>query len=311
MSKAKEIPGDPESTTDAGVAVAPGRTSIHKGLLLVLAILILLVAVKLLVPALIQDRIAYGPRRYLNRPTVTTLPGSGFEKYTTADGREQWGFRINAPATSVKPAEGLPQFYIVLYGSGSLATEWVLMCSALAVKTGCSFFIVEYRGFGFNDGRPSRRGVINDAMGAYDTLKAQGVLDDGVGVIAHSLGTGVTLALAEARPLDGIILASAPTSLREIAWLNRPWPIAMLAREDWPNEKRLRKLMKRTPGERPRFIALLHGENDPGIPADMSRRLAAVAPEEIQLRIYDQADHNDIFDFAQDDIEQLLRGGTF
>ncbi len=311
MSKESPIPGEDESKTDAGVAVAPGRTSINRGLLLVLSILILLVAVKLLVPALIQDRIAYGPRRYLNRPTVTTLPGSGFEKYTAADGREQWGFRITAPANGMKPAEGLPQFYIVLYGSGSIATEWVLMCSALAVKTGCSFFIVEYRGFGFNDGNPSRRGVTNDAIGAYDTLKAQGALDDGVGVIAHSLGTGVTLALAEARPVDSMILASSATSLREAAWHSRPWPIAMLAREDWPTERRLRKLMNRPPAERPRFIALLHGERDRGIPADMSRRLAAIAPDEIQLRIYDEANHNDIFDFAQDDIEQLIRDGTF
>lgn len=285
----------------------PGRT---KFLAVTLGILVLLAGGRLAFQVLLQDRLAYNSRRYVSPPSVMGLPGSEFTPYRTADGRDQLGFRIDAPPSAPQIPDGLPAFYLFFYGGGSIASNNVPLCSQLALTTGASFFIVEYRGHGYNDGRPGAAGYVADAVGAYDTLLAQGALSRGVGVIGHSLGVGVSLALAEERPVNRMVLVSGATSLMEVARLREPWPVTLLLREDWPNEIRLHSLVQRTGVGRPGAIAILHGARDELVPVDMASRLAAAAGEAGQSKIYQRAAHNDIFNFAMSDIAHFMRGGT-
>jgi fermentation-respiration switch protein FrsA (DUF1100 family) len=204
----------------------------------------------------------------------------------------------------------LPAYYLFLYGRGGVVVNNAPICSQLALTTGASFFIVEYRAHGYNEGQPGAAGFVADAIGAYDTLKAQGALDRGVGVIGHSMGVGIGLALAEVRPVDRMILVSGSTSLIEVARRREPWPVMLLLREDWPNEGRLMSLGQRPPDERPRAIAVLHGALDEAVPIEMAQRLATAAGNGAALRIYPQAAHNDIFNFAMSDIAHFMNGGT-
>jgi fermentation-respiration switch protein FrsA (DUF1100 family) len=297
------------SETVSPAAKAPGslRTKLLAGLLL---ILLLLLGGRFAFQIFLQDRLAYVSRRYISTPAIMALPGSAFTTYTTQDGRRQWGYRIDAPASAPKVPEELPAFYLFLYGRGGVVINNAPICSQLALTTGASFFIVEYRAHGFNEGQPGAAGFVADAVGAYDTLKAQGALDRGVGVIGHSMGVGVGLALAEVRPIDRMILVSGSTSLLEGARRREPWPVVLLLREDWPNERRLLAMEQGPSTNRPRAIAVLHGARDEVVPVEMAHRLATAAGSMGSLRVYPQAAHNDIFNFALSDIAHFMRGGT-
>lgn len=291
---------------------APGGPDRRRTRVLTLALLLLVPpAGRFAFQMLMQDRLVYVSRRYISPPAMMALPGSSFTRYTSGDGREQWGFRIDAPPSAPSPPDGLPAFYLFFYGRGALAVNNAPICSQLALTTGASFFIVEYRGQGFNEGPPGASGFLADAVGAYDTLEAQGAFERGVGVIGHSMGVGVSLALAEVRPIDRMILVSGSTSLIDSARLRTPWPVGLLLRDDWPNERRLRSLVQRPVTGRPAAIAILHGGRDELVPVDMAHRLAEASGGLAGLRVYPRAAHNDIFNFALNDIARFMRGGAF
>jgi uncharacterized protein len=257
-------------------------------------------------PVMFQDLMMYFPRRYsMSAPAQ----GGPFAPYTTTDGLTQWGYRVSPTRGAVGVGEGLPAFYLVFYGNASLATDMAPLFEHIANHTGCSFFIVDYRGYGFNPGKPNERGMTADAIGAYDTLKAEGAFERGVGVIGHSIGAAVAVALAEARPVDRMLLISPFTSVGAMARATVPWPLSRLARNDWPNDERLARLLARPEDERPAAIGLIHGERDEIIPASMSRELAALPGGNMELHIHERAMHNDIIDFALNDVVRFLRGG--
>lgn len=270
--------------------------------------LLVFAAFALMLPSLLQDYLMYFPRRYEGAPPGPSAPYSRFETYTTADGLTQWGQRVDAPPGAPQVPADLPGLYLVFYGNGALASEMAFFFRPLAFGTGCGFFIVDYRGYGFNSGRPTESGLTADAIGAYDTLKAAGAFERGVGVIGHSMGAAAALALAEVRHVDRLLLISPFTSIRDMARETMPLPLALIARDGWPNERRLAALLARPAGERPSSIAILHGANDEIIPVAMGRRLASLPGPPIELRVYENCGHNDIFDEAGSDVARFIRG---
>lgn len=286
-----------------------GKPPVGRGVIVLAAFVILLLASRLGFQIGFQDRLLYPPNRYIELPTPSRVPGSRFVQYTTPAGEERWGYRVDpGPAASPVP-EDLPDSYILIYGGGSSANLAAPVAERLAALTGASFFIVEHRGHGFNDGQPDAEGLVADAVEAYDMLRAQGDFQNGVGVMGHSRGAGVALALAQRRPVDRLLLLSAATSLKDIAAIRRGTWTSLILREDWPNERRLRRLLQRPGAERPAAIGIIHGANDRAVPVWMARQLAAVSPEEIQLRIYEHQGHNDILDKGLEDVARFIRGG--
>lgn len=261
-----------------------------------------------------QDSMTYFPARY----DPSKRPGEGshenFRPYTAADGRQHWGYLIEPSIPGDSPESEIPRpgFYIVFGGNASTAIGGAPFFENLASRTGCGFFLVDYRGYGFNEGRPGESGLISDAVGAYDTLKADGHFEDaggvGIGVIGTSLGGAVALALAQKRPVDSLILISTFTSIREMAREVVLWPIYLIARNRWQSERRLQEIVSRPPDERPRQIWLFHGRRDEVIPYRMGEQLAATAGDAATFIPLDRAAHNDAESYALPDLEKILRG---
>ncbi|CAO3586570.1 unnamed protein product [Absidia cylindrospora] len=59
-----------------------------------------------------------------------------------------------------------------------------------------NIFTIDYRGFGDSNGTPSEDGLALDARAAWDWLMSKKVSPDRITIIGHSLGTGVSTALA-------------------------------------------------------------------------------------------------------------------
>lgn len=252
-----------------------------------------------------RSNMIYFPRRYPESASPGRDAFAAFRPYLAADGREQWGHLIE-PEIPANAASSRPQFYLTFNGNGAVAADMVPIYEDLAERTGCGFFLVDYRGYGFNDGRPSEKGLVADALGAYDTLAAEGRFESGVGVIGHSIGGAAAIALASERRLDRLITLSTFTSVDAIAKQMVGWPLYLFNTNHWPNDERLKKIVNAPDGEGPSRVVLIHGKQDEVIPYGMAEELAAIADGGAELISYERATHNDIFDFAIGDLALIL-----
>lgn len=254
---------------------------------------------------LCQNSLIYFPGRYEDG----WKPGEGrtsrFRPYQTAKGQPRWGCLIEA--TKPGPASN---FYIVFGGNASRALEFQPYFEEMARRTGRGFFIVDYTGYGFNDGSPSEPALVADALGAYDTMKAEGRLEAGVGVFGVSLGGAAAFALASARPVDDLIVLSTFTTMDDMARLKMGWPICLLCANHWPNLARIAELAARPPESRPRRITLFHGKLDEIIPFSMGERLAAASRGWATFIPVEGAHHPDVHEVAQGKIADLFATGV-
>lgn len=289
----------------------PGvRRTIRRRIMIFLSVLLGAIALLASIPVVFQNRLIYFPRRYdaALKPGLGTL--SAFRKYRTADGLEQWGFFI-PPANEADGAKGAsPRFYLVFYGNASTAMELSSEFETLAKRTGCGFFIADYRGYGFNPGTPTERGLVADAIGAYDTLEKEGLFRDGVGVIGHSLGGGAAFALAVQRPVERVITLSTFTSVDAMIRHTVFWPLSPFSRNHWPNDQRLRELLQRPADKRPAEFLLFHARGDGTIPFSMGEALAETPGEGVRFIPVPNANHGNVLDVALETLGQELSVGA-
>ncbi|MEW6689742.1 MAG: alpha/beta hydrolase [Pseudomonadota bacterium] len=106
---------------------------------------------------------------------------------------------------------------LVLYFGGN-AEEVSWMLEEVAVAPVASWLLVDYRGYGASEGSPSERALVADAIALYDHAAALPGADPGrIYAFGRSLGSGVAVALAAARPLAGLVLATPFDSLAAVA----------------------------------------------------------------------------------------------
>jgi pimeloyl-ACP methyl ester carboxylesterase len=92
-----------------------------------------------------------------------------------------------------------------------------------------SLFLVNYRGYGGSSGRPSEAGLVTDALAVFDHVRAQHA---DVAVMGRSLGSGVAVQLASARPVQRLVLVTAYDSLVNVARTHFRWlPVGLLLRD--------------------------------------------------------------------------------
>jgi pimeloyl-ACP methyl ester carboxylesterase len=91
---------------------------------------------------------------------------------------------------------------------------------------------VNYRGYGESEGAPGEAALVADAVVIHDAIAARPDVDARrIVAFGRSLGTGVAVKLAVARPLAGLILVSPFDSLVELGRSHYPWlPVSALLR---------------------------------------------------------------------------------
>ncbi len=77
-----------------------------------------------------------------------------------------------------------------------------------------SVYLVNYRGYGNSEGKPSEAGLFSDALALYDFLSSQ---HDSISAYGRSLGSGVAVYLAARRTLDKLILLTPYDSVAAVA----------------------------------------------------------------------------------------------
>ena len=92
-----------------------------------------------------------------------------------------------------------------------------------------SVYLVNYRGYGSSEGRPSEAGLFSDALAIYDQLIEK---HDSIIAYGRSLGSGVAAYLAAKRPLHKLILLTPYDSVAEVARKKYPiFPVRFLIKD--------------------------------------------------------------------------------
>lgn len=211
---------------------------------------------------LFQERLIFLPRPLPEdvRNALRELPGVTEIEARVEDGTRLHGWlRHAAREASARP--GL----VVYFGGNAEEVSWqVLDAEEL---TPWSFAAFNYRGYGLSEGRPGEAALVADAVALHDRLAAREDVDpDRIVLFGRSLGSGIAVQLAAARPVRGVVLVSPFDSLRSVGRRHYPFvPVSMLLRHPFDSLARAPRI------EAP--LLVLAGERDRIIPSTHSKRL--------------------------------------
>ncbi len=154
----------------------------------------------------------------------------------------------------------------------------------------------DYPGYGLSGRSASVEGCERAAFAAWIFLQNAGVSSDSLCIVGRSVGSGPSVWLAEQVRPAGLVLISPFKSVYSV-----PFRIGIFPWDHFQNLKRLRTMT--TP------LLVIHGESDTVIPAAHGRALvAASAAEEKDFVGIPNADHNDLFSVAGEEILDAIQG---
>ncbi len=264
--------------------------------------LIILYALACAMIFVFQRRLMYHPHFHVNTPHRDKTPDLETVKLQTKDGLELVSY-YKAPR--VKPDGGLYPTVLYLHGNTGPAGDAAHKLIPI-VDAGYGVLLLEYRGFGPNSGKPTEKGLIDDAEAGLRFIHLKQGTAAEVVYYGMSMGTGVANGLAERHAPSAMILECGFTSMTDAASHHYfMFPVRYMIKDTFDSKRRIQSL--RSP------LLVLHGERDRTVPVDQGKEMFATAPvADKTLRLYPDASHVNLYDFgASDDIVEWLNDRFF
>jgi fermentation-respiration switch protein FrsA (DUF1100 family) len=237
---------------------------------------------------LLRDRLVFPVRgEPAGAPAAYGIPDGLAVTIDTPDGERlaAWYLPPRGPA----PAGAVLWFH----GNAEWVSGFAWMVRALRPAR-AAVLVVEYRGYGGSTGRPTVAAITRDALVAWDWLAARPEVDATRTVVyGRSIGSGPALHVAAERPVAGVIVESAFTSLRGLARRHYPLFPSTLAGSGFDNLAAIARVRV--------AVLLVAGERDAIVPPAMGRALAAAAGGPFELWVVRGADHDAVWALAPDE----------
>ena len=192
-----------------------------------------------------------------------------------------------------------------LHGNAGNISNRVDNIAVLHRRTGLGVLIVDYRGYGQSEGRPSESGLYSDAEAAFGYLVTDLRLDprEDIVLFGRSLGAGVAAELAARHAVRCVILESGFTSVRAMA--KAVYPSWMVSLTTPLLDARFDTLSK--VGRITSPLMIVHGDRDEIVPLGMAEEIYSAAPGPKRLHVVRGATHNDTFIVGGTDYFEALR----
>lgn len=185
---------------------------------------------------------------------------------TTADGVHLHGWFLPNPRRRASP-----HTLLFLHGNaGNISHRSASL--AIFAELGLDQLIIDYRGYGQSDGKPSETGLYRDAAAAWRWLtEARGVAPADIVVFGRSLGGAVATELASRVQPGALIVESSFTDVAAMARLHHPLLARFVPlRYRLPSAEYLAQV--RSP------VLVLHSPDDGIVPFAHGEALFAAAP---------------------------------
>lgn len=233
----------------------------------------------LLLAFILQERLLYFPLKTIG--ATPAAMGLAFEDVwlETEDGVRLAGWFV--------PADNSQRVLLFFHGNGGNISHR-LKSLAQFNRLGLNVLIIDYRGYGQSQGKPSEAGTYRDADAAWRYLVEQrGYSPEQIVIFGRSLGGAVAAELAERQPPGALILESTFTSVPDMAARQFPFfPVRQLSRLQYNTRERLARI------DAP--VLIIHSPTDEVIPYAHGQALfAAARPPKEFLQI--TGGHNDGF----------------
>jgi len=177
----------------------------------------------------------------------------------------------------LKPKNQLPTATILHFhgNAGFLISQYRAMTPL--IQYGFQIFIFDYSGFGFSEGKATRKNVLVDAYSALSYVKNRSDFKNTKLVIyGQSLGGHLAAVVAEQRQadIDGLVIEAAFSSHHDIAAETAGFLGRILVRENYSAFKSIRTFKKP--------VLVIHSAEDNVIPFKMGQKIVdnANAPKE-------------------------------
>ena len=148
-----------------------------------------------------------------------------------------------------------------------------------------ALYMMHYRGYGGSEGKPTEEAILGDAFALYDEVAKK---HSRIVLVGRSLGTGVAVRIAAARPVSRMVLITPYDSIQYVAGRAFPYvPVKWLLKDKWESWRYAPEVSAPT-------LILMAG-SDEVIPAESTERLYAAFPKGIAtMKIVADARHNSI-----------------
>jgi uncharacterized protein len=147
-----------------------------------------------------------------------------------------------------------------------------------------NFLIISWRGFSGNKGKPTEKGLYEDARSAIKWLKHRGVKESQIILYGESLGTAVAVEIAQNKNFAGIILESPFTSMIDAGKNVYPYlPVKLLLKDKYESKKKIKNI--KIP------ILIMHGKVDNIVPFHMGEKMYRLANQPKYYYFSDYDDH--------------------
>lgn len=173
------------------------------------------------------------------------------------------------------------KYVIFCEGIGSEKSNTNLQRAYLSLaQSGYGIIAFDYRGRGKSGGEFSQKGALQDVQAVYEYLKSKGIKEKDIGIIGHSMGTGVAADFSSRIKLAFTVLinpfSKASDMVKNIAGkvelptiikkTIKKFPCFLIPlKNKFDNEKAIKNI--NTP------IFLLHTTNDETVPIELARKL--------------------------------------
>ena len=203
---------------------------------------------------LVQDRLIFLPRPLEDAQRSALLHGPVQSLFIhAADGTRLHAWHVKGDSDKA---------LLIYFGGNAEEVSWMLH-EAGSRTPGMSWLLVDYRGYGSSQGSPSETALVADALRWYDEVAPH---DQSVYLLGRSLGSGVAVQLAAARPVSGVILVTPFDSMVEVGRRHYPFlPVSWMLRHRFESIEAAPKITAP--------LLCLVATRDEVIPAAHARRL--------------------------------------
>jgi uncharacterized protein len=237
-----------------------------------------------------QRSLQYFPERVRVAPAAAGLPHAEEVMLETADRERVIAWHV-PPHASDRP--------VVLYFHGNGASlRWRTDRFRELIADGSGLLALSYRGYGGSTGSPTETGLMHDALAAYEFAVARYPARSLV-LWGESLGSGVAIPLAAAKPIGSMILQSPFTSAADVG-AARYWfvPVRLLMKDQFRSDLQIGKVTAP--------VLVLHGDRDDIVPIALGERLYAMINAPKRFVRFSGGGHNDLGTRAVDAAKQFL-----
>ena len=224
-----------------------------------------------------QRALQYFPERARTPPAAAGLPEAEEVVLDSSGGARVIVWHI--------PPRGEKPVVLYFHGNGGSLRWRVDRFRALAAD-GTGLIALSYRGYGGSSGRPTEKGLIDDALAAYAFAAARYPASR-LALWGESLGTGVAVALAAQKPVGRIVLESPFTSIADIAaqiyWF---FPVRLLIKDSFRSDLLI--------GTVTAPFLILHGDKDSIVPITLGDQLYKLITAPKRFVRFPGAGHNEL-----------------